>query len=197
MENEKNNLFPVFLKLEQLSVLIIGGGSVAHEKLRAILGNSPGAQIRLIAKSINADIHELASVHNINLQQKPYEASDLDVADLVIVAVNDLLVCETIKRDAAARKILVNVADTPSLCDFYLGSVVSKGSLKIAISTNGKSPTIAKRLKEVINEMIPDEMENVLNNMHQIRENMQGGFSEKVKQLDEITRILVEKKNVK
>jgi siroheme synthase-like protein len=194
--SEKNNLFPVFLKLEQLSVLIIGGGNIAYEKLQALLANSPQTQIRLVAKSISKEIHELVTRYsNISLQQKPYEESDLDAADLVIVAVNDLPVCEIIKQDASARKILVNVADTPSLCDFYLGSVVSKGHLKIAISTNGKSPTIAKRLKEVFNEMIPDEMDGVLNNMHHIRENIQGGFSEKVKQLDTITQMLVTKKD--
>jgi siroheme synthase-like protein len=196
--SEKNNLFPVFLKLEQLSVLVVGGGNIAHEKLQAILSNSPQTQVLLVAKTISEEIHELATRYsNINLQQKPYQSSDLDAADILIVAVNDLALCEIIKQDASSRKILVNVADTPALCDFYLGSVASKGHLKIGISTNGKSPTIAKRLKEVFNEMIPDEMDSVLNNMHHIRENMQSGFSEKVKQLDDITRILITKKEPK
>jgi len=81
----------------------------------------------------------------------------------------------------------------PELCDFYLSSVVKKGNLKIAISTNGKSPTIAKRLKEVINNMIPDEMESVLDNMQTIRKGIDGDFSEKVRQLNDITKILVAK----
>src|SRR5207249_8638494 len=85
------------------------------------------------------------------------------------------------------------VADTPDLCEFYLGSIVKKGSLKIAISTNGLSPTIAKRIKEVINEMIPKEMESVLQNMTTIRQRLNGTFEEKVKQLDELTKMLVSK----
>ena len=88
---------------------------------------------------------------------------------------------------------LVNVADKPELCDFYLGSIVKKGSVKIAISTNGKSPTIAKRLKEVINDLIPEEMEDVLQNMQTIRQGMNGDFDEKVKQLNDITKVLVAK----
>ena len=74
-----------------------------------------------------------------------------------------------------------------------MSSVVRKGNLKIAISTNGKSPTIAKRLKEVITNMIPDEMEGVLSNMQIIRENINGDFGEKVKQLNDLTKTLVAK----
>ena len=79
-----------------------------------------------------------------------------------------LLISEQIRDDAHRAGKLVNVADKPELCDFYLSSIVKKGNLKIAISTNGKSPTIAKRLKEQINEMIPNEIENVLDNMQLI-----------------------------
>jgi hypothetical protein len=79
------------------------------------------------------------------------------------------------------------------MCDFYLSSVVKKGNLKIAISTNGKSPTIAKRIKEVINDSIPDEIEDLLNNMQAIRNNMDGDFAEKVRKLNELTKMLVTK----
>src|SRR5207237_7664963 len=129
---------------------------------------------------------------NIAMIEKPYDRSDLEGADLVIVAVNDIPVATQIKMDARRAGKLVNVADKPELCDFYLSSVVRKGNLKIAISTNGKSPTIAKRIKEVIYNMIPDEMEGVLNNMQTIREGIAGDFSEKVRQLNDITKTLVE-----
>ena len=91
------------------------------------------------------------------------------------------------------KKLLLNVADTPELCDFYLGSIVQKGNLKIAISTNGKSPTIAKRVKEQINELVPDEIESVLQNMQIIRNGIKGDFAEKVKQLNELTQVLAAK----
>jgi len=93
------------------------------------------------------------------------------------------------------KKVLTNVADKPDLCDFYLGSIVQKGNLKIAISTNGKSPTIAKRIKEILNETIPDEMDDLLNNMQRIRNGLKGDFNDKVKRLNDITSVMsVEKK---
>ena len=90
--------------------------------------------------------------------------------------------------------MLINVADTPDLCDFYLGSVVTKGHLKIGISTNGKSPTMAKRLREYFEEAIPEDTSTLLERMHQIRDRLKGDFSEKVKALNEITMAWLGKK---
>ena len=189
-----NNLFPVFLKLEDLKLLIIGGGNVGLEKLQAVIQNSPGTSIRLVSLTIHEKIYEIAKDHtNITIEQRLYSISDFDDADLIIAAVNNLKTSEQIRDDAHQKGKLVNVADKPELCDFYLSSVVRKGNLKIAISTNGKSPTIAKRLKEVITNMIPDEMEGVLSNMQIIRENITGDFGEKVKQLNDLTKTLVAK----
>jgi len=193
-QDTANHLFPVFLKLEQLSLLIVGGGYVGMEKLNAVLQNSPNANVMLVATQISAAIKEVASIYpNVELIEKPYESSYIDAADIVIAAVNDRTVSEQVSRDAKNKGKLVNAADKPELCDFYLGSVVQKGSLKIAISTNGKSPTVAKRLKEVIGDMIPDEMENVLQNVQLIRKDLQGNFEEKVRKLNELTSGLVAK----
>ena len=194
---DNNNLFPVFLKLENLSLLIIGGGNVALEKLNAVLNNSPNTRIRLVAINISDLIKQTAQQKdNIELFERPYMADDLDSADIVISAVDDMEVSTQIKKDAAQKGKLINAADKPDLCDFYLGSIVKKGNLKIAISTNGKSPTIAKRMKEVITTMIPDEMENVLDNMQAIRQGINGNFGDKVKQLNDITKVLVAKQTI-
>ena len=189
--NAENNLFPVFIKLEQLRLLIIGGGNVGLEKLNAVLQNSPATKIRLVATAINETIKDLSLNHpGIELFERPYVPDDLDKADIVIVAINDKATSSVIGIEAKARGKLINVADTPELCDFYLSSIVKKGNLKIAISTNGKSPTIAKRMKEQLNELIPDEIEGVLQNMHTIRQDLKGDFAEKVKQLDDLTKVL-------
>ncbi|MGZ4117908.1 MAG: TSUP family transporter, partial [Bacteroidia bacterium] len=90
--------------------------------------------------------------------------------------------------------ILINVADTPDLCDFYLGSIVQKGDLKIAISTNGKSPTLAKRLKEVFNEALPDDTQESIENLNKFRDLLKGDFTNKVKELNKATAILIDKK---
>jgi siroheme synthase-like protein len=189
-----NNLFPVFLKLEELSLLIIGGGNVALDKLNSILNNSPQTKIKLVSIHISEEIKKLAEEkETIKLIERPYIIRDIEEADLIIAAVNNLETSKQIKLDAEAKGKLANVADKPGLCDFYLGSIVQKGSVKIGISTNGKSPTIAKRLKEVINDFIPDEMENVLQNLQTIRVGMNGDFDEKVKHLNDITKVLVAK----
>ena len=192
--NEGNNLFPVFLKLEQMRLLIVGGGNIGLEKLNTILQNSPSTKITLVGITIKNEIKHIASHHrNITLHERAFVEEDLENADLVIVAIDNPETSAEISIAAKNKGKLVNAADKPSLCDFYLGSVVKKGSLKIAISTNGKSPTIAKRLKEVINNMLPDEMESVLDNMETIRNGMSGDFNEKVKKLNDLTKLLVAK----
>lgn len=188
-----NNLFPVFLKAENLRVLIIGGGNVALEKLNALKSNSPASKIRLVATAINDEIKSIAHGRpDITLFERPFTSSDLDHADIVIAAVNHLETSKQITHHARQSGKLINVADKPELCDFYLGAIVKKGNLKIAISTNGKSPTIARRLKEVFADTLPNEMDELLDNMHIVRNRLDGDFTVKVKKLNAITKELVE-----
>jgi uncharacterized protein len=194
-EVDKNRLFPVFLKLENLEVLVVGAGYVGLEKLTAILTNAPACSVTVVATEISHRVRILSeSYPKIKLVEKAFEPEDLDEKEIVIVAVNDKTVSNYIRVLSKQKKLLVNVADTPELCDFYLGSIVDKGNLKIAISTNGKSPTIAKRMKEQLNELIPDEIEGVIQNMHSIRQDLKGDFAEKVRQLDDLTKVLSAKK---
>lgn len=192
-----NNLFPIFLKLEKLRLLIVGGGKVALEKLHAVLQNSPATQITMVAVEFTEPTRNTAIHHeNVELIERAYEASDLDDADVIIIAVDDAFASEQIYNDAHEKGKLVNVADKPDLCDFYLGSIVKKGNLKIAISTNGKSPVIAKRLKETFNDLLPGELDEVLNNMEVIRNKMKGDFATKVNKLNKITKVLTINKGV-
>jgi siroheme synthase-like protein len=133
-------------------------------------------------------------MNNVELIERAYQSSDIDGADIVFAAVNEESVSKQVSSDAKAKGKLVNAADKPTLCDFYLGSIVQKGNLKIAISTNGKSPTIAKRVKELLNETLPDEIDELLSNMQLIRNKMSGDFAEKVRQLNEITKKLSQDK---
>jgi uncharacterized protein len=189
----KNNLFPVFLKLVSLRLLIVGAGPVAAEKLTAVLNNAPETNIKLIAKDVSQGVADLiANRTNIKLIQKEFEVTDLNEIDLVISAVNNLQKSAEIRAEAHKKGILVNVADTPDLCDFYLGSIVQKGCLKIAISTNGQSPTAAKRLKEMLNNALPDELDEMIENLHAIRNQLKGDFEEKVRKMNDLTKTLVE-----
>jgi len=189
---QSNHLFPIFLKLEKLRLLIVGGGYIGLEKLEAVVNNSPATAITLVGITVSNEIKAIAAKHpSIKIVEKPYHISYLDEKDLVIAAVNDIELATIITQDAQSKGILINAADKPDLCDFYLGSIVKKGHLKIAISTNGKSPTVAKRLKETFNEFIPNEMDEVLNNMSLIRNKLKGDFNNKITQLNNITKVMV------
>lgn len=183
-----NNLFPVFLKLEFLDTLIVGGGNVGLEKLSAILKNSPRARVTLVARSIREDIRELATAHStVKLEERNFKLWDLWDKDLVLLATDNRVLHESIRNFARSKRLLINVADTPDLCDFYLGSVVTRGNLKIGVSTNGKSPTVAKRIREYLEDALPENTDDLLQNMNEIRERIKGDFANKVKVLNEIT----------
>ena len=185
---ERNNLFPVFLKLEELDTLIVGGGNVGLEKLTALLKSSPRARITLVSEEIREEIKQLVTdARHIKLIERRFRARDLHGKDLVMLATDDTALHGRIRTLARKRKLLVNVADTPDLCDFYLGSVVTKGNLKIGVSTNGKSPTIAKRIREYLDEALPENTNDLLNNMQAIRVRMKGDFAQKVKMLNDLT----------
>jgi siroheme synthase-like protein len=183
-----NALFPVFLKLEQFRVLVVGGGNVGLEKLAAILRNSPATAVTVVAPIILPKLRELAARHpRVQLHARPYADDDLNDQDFVFVATDDPALNRHIKAATAARRILTNVADTPEECDFYLSSVVQKGDLKVAISTNGKSPTVGKRLRAVLEETLPNELHSLLQNMTVIRRRLGGDFADKVKSLNTLT----------
>jgi len=192
---EQNHLFPVFFKLNRLQVLVVGGGNIGHEKVSAMLQNCPDAGITVVATWFLPELEALAAQHHtVALVQKEFSCGDLLGKDLVVAATNDRELNRTVWEKAKCSKVLINVADTPELCDFYLGSIVQKGNLKLAISTNGKSPTIAKRLKEVLQEALPDTLDEVLHKLQAIRDQLKGDFAEKVKQLNKLTEVLVKDK---
>ena len=191
-DKETNRLFPVFLKLENLSVLIVGGGKIGLEKLSALLSNSPETNIKIVSITISEEVRKLAAnCPNIELKESVFLPLDVDNRDVVIVAIDDKKESKRIRDIVKEKKKLVNVADKPELCDFYMGSIVQKGNLKIGISTNGKSPTIAKRLKDLFNELLPEEIDELLDNMESIRDRLKGDFNDKVNQLNAITKDFV------
>ena len=110
---------------------------------------------------------------------------------MVIAATNNKEVNGKVYRDAKSQKIIVNVADTPALCDFYLGGIVTKGNVKIAISTNGSSPTLAKRLRQFFEDVLPDEIDDLVMNLNAYRVTLGDGLKSKVKKLNTLTQELL------
>jgi precorrin-2 dehydrogenase/sirohydrochlorin ferrochelatase len=190
---ERNNLYPIFLKTSQLNILIVGGGYVALEKLNFLLKSSPDAKVKLVAPFFRPETIEFANLHQVKLIKSEYHIKFLTDQHIVIATTDNEAVNIQIYNDCKIRNILVNVADNPPFCDFYMGGIVTKGNVKIAISTNGQSPTTAKRLRQFFEDVIPDNVDDLVKNLNTYRKSIKGNFAKKVSTLNKITETLIGK----
>ena len=191
---ERNELYPVFLKLHNLSVLIVGGGNVGLEKLSFLLKSSPNANVEVVALKFLPELEELAQKHpSVKLTKSKFKKKMLKKRHMVIASTDDEKVNKRVYELSRKRYLICNIADTPDLCDYYLGGIVTKGNVKIAISTNGKSPTTAKRLREFFEEVIPEDINKMVENLNEYRKTLKGNFEEKVQKMNEITQSLKNK----
>ncbi|WP_282159501.1 precorrin-2 dehydrogenase/sirohydrochlorin ferrochelatase family protein [Ulvibacterium marinum] len=191
---ERNELYPIFLKVSQLNVLIVGGGNVALEKLTFLLKSSPNAKVQMVSKMFREDTIALAKEFDVETIEAAYNDRYLEGKHIVVATTDNISVNELVYHDCRKRSILVNVADNPPFCDFYMGGIVTKGNVKVAISTNGKSPTTAKRLRQFFEDVIPDNIDDLVKNLNEFRKTIKGDFEEKVETLNEFTKGLVNKK---
>lgn len=191
---ERNELYPVFLKVNNLKVLIVGGGNVAEEKLTFLLKSSPNAQVEMISPMYREGTVKLAEKHKVAMHKGKYKKHYLKKKHIVVATTDKTKVNEKVYADCRKRSILVNVADNPPYCDFYMGGIVTKGNVKVAISTNGKSPTTAKRLRQFFEDVIPENIDDLVKNLNKYRKTIKGDFEEKVETLNEFTKGLVNKK---
>ncbi|MGE6354824.1 precorrin-2 dehydrogenase/sirohydrochlorin ferrochelatase family protein [Flavobacterium sp. NPDC079362] len=191
---EQNELYPIFLKLHNLNVLIVGGGNVGLEKLSFLLKSSPNANVEVVAADFHLEIKVLAENHpSIKLTEAKFKKKMLKKRHMVIACTDDLEVNKRVYDLSRKRYLICNIADTPDLCDYYLGGIVTKGNVKIAISTNGKSPTTAKRLREFFEDVIPEDINKMVENLNEYRKTLKGDFEDKVKKMNEITDSLKNK----
>lgn len=193
---DSNPLYPVFFKLDKLKMLVVGAGEVGFEKMHFILKSSPNANIDIVAPWASQEILEILEQgkYNITWAKKEFDPTDIDGHDLIIAATNLKEVNHQVHAAAKVQSKLINVADTPDLCDFYLGSIVTRGNLKVAISTNGKSPTFAKRFRQLLEDVLPENTGELLQNLKVVRDQLVGNFEYKVTELNRITKSLIERK---
>ncbi|WP_242202701.1 precorrin-2 dehydrogenase/sirohydrochlorin ferrochelatase family protein [Aestuariivivens insulae] len=191
---ERNNLYPIFLKANHLNILIVGGGYVAEEKLAFLLKSSPDATVTMVSPMYREGTLALAKQGEVRLIDDAYKKKYLKGKHIVVVTTNDPEVNIKVHKHCRKRSILVNVADNPPLCDFYMGGIVTKGNVKVAISTNGKSPTTAKRLRQFFEDVIPENIDELVKNLNEYRKTIQGDFEEKVETLNEFTKGLIKKR---
>jgi siroheme synthase-like protein len=150
---ESRPYFPAFIDLRGKLCVVVGGGEVAARKVRSLL--SAGACVRVVAPEAFGEMSQLAGSGAIAWERRAYARADLDGCALVFAATDDREVNEAVYLDAAERGLLVNVVDDPAHCTFIVPSQVVRDGICIAISTQGQSPALARRLREKIEAAVP------------------------------------------
>src|SRR5581483_1872637 len=156
--NSQSNLmyyYPIFLNLQERRVHVIGSGRLAEAKVGRLLAT--GARVRVIAPTVSAGLEELVAAGEIEYVAREYEEGDLDGAFLIISTVNERATNERIFEEANARNVALNVVDDVEHCSFIAPSILRRGDLTIAVSTSGKAPAVAVRLRQQLEEQIGEE----------------------------------------
>ena len=167
MSSQAPALFPMFVKLEARSCLVVGGGAMAESKVESLL--AAGARVTVVAARVTAAVAELARLSSIVWSPREFEISDLDGVFLVIAATSDDRVNELVFREADRRNILCNAVDQPPRCHFYFPAVLRRGALQIAISTAGLSPALAQRIRKELEAEFGPEYEEWLERLGRVR----------------------------
>src|SRR5580658_8384083 len=161
------SLLPIFLKLDGRPGLLVGAGTVALDKIGSLL--KTGIRLRVVAPEAHEQIRLLAAQGKLEWIERSFDLADLDGNFLVIAATDDPEVNAAVYQGALDRNILCNSVDDIPNCDFFFGSVVSRGDLQIAISTAGESPAFAQRLRREIDAQLPADLGPWLANLGQLR----------------------------
>ena len=160
--------YPLFLDISRRLCIVIGGGNVAERKVERLL--ACGACVEVIGKRLTPTLATLVGEGKIVHHDTDYEEALIHGAFLIIGATDSDAVNERIARDARALKIPVNIVDEPTRCDFILPSIVERGDLAIAVSTGGKSPALAKKLRKELEAAYGQEYAVLLQIMGELRE---------------------------
>ena len=160
--------YPIYIDIEDRNVVIIGGGNVCARKAETMM--KYGARVTVVSPEFTEEIESWARDGALAIERKAYDASDLDGANIVIASTDHQSVNEQIAADCRARRIPVNVVDVTPLCEFIVPAIIEKGSIQIAVSTGGKSPALARTLKEDLQRSIGPEYAEVNDALGSLRE---------------------------
>jgi precorrin-2 dehydrogenase len=166
-------LFPMFLKLEGRSCLVVGAGSVGEGKIRSLL--AARAKVRVVAPKARKAVADWAGRGVVAWDARAFQPTDLDGAFLVIAATPSSDLNEVIFREAQRRGVLCNAVDDPEHCDFYFPAVVRRGQLQVAISTGGRSPALAQRLRRELEGQYGPEQAGWVEELGEARKQLLAG----------------------
>lgn len=150
------SLLPTFLQLDGRNGLLVGAGAVAWDKVGTLL--KTGVKLRVVAPEAREEIRALAAEGKLEWVQREFVAADLDGVFVTVAATNVPAVNAAVYAAAVERGVICNSVDDIPHCDFFFGSVVSRGALQIAISTSGESPAVAQRLRHEIDSQLPEDL---------------------------------------
>lgn len=156
--------FPFYVELKDVSVLIVGGGKVALHKVKRIVDYGP--KIKVVAKKVD---ERIKNIPGVEWEERAFEDSDVEGVRFVIAAAGDKELDEHITKLCNEKGILINVVDVKDKCDFIFPSVVSRGKLEIGISSSGASPRITTLLAKKIDDILPNNIEEVLDYLEDLR----------------------------
>lgn len=160
--------YPIFLDIENRNVTIIGGGEVCARKAETMMRY--GAKVTIVSPEFTSEIEQWARDGRLAIRRKRYETADIEDAHIVIASTDDTSVNEQVAADARARRIPVNVVDVTHLCEFIVPAIIEKDGIQIAISTGGKSPALARTLKEDLNRTVGPEYAEINDLLGSLRE---------------------------
>lgn len=183
-----NTLYPIFVNLHEKTCTVVGGGKVALRKILGLL--ECHASVQVISPESVQQIFQLQHEKKITLYERNYQKQDIIGSSLVFAATDDVDINRQIYQDCTELHILCNVVDSPDLCHFYASSVYTCGDLKIAISTNGVAPALAKKIKAELSEIYSDEFIPCLKYLQKIREVVKVIIPEESKRKEILERIV-------
>jgi len=178
------SFFPMFIDMQDLKVLVVGGGNIATEKLEKLVDFTK--EITVIAGEVSVEADTLIREHGLTLSQRAYREGDIEGFDIVIVATDTVDLHKKIYEESRGSRILVNSVDNTDYCDFIFPSYVKKDDLTIAFSTGGASPAFAKHIRRHFEKIIPDSVGIFLRKMKALRSTMPKG-RERMEYFDKLT----------
>ena len=147
--------YPVFLDIAGKPVIVIGGGSIAHQKVVGLL--KAGADVTVVSPQLNEEMASLAMAGRFNHIERDYEPGNLEGYVLAFVATDDRSVNATVAAEGKERRVWVNAVDDPPYCDFIMPGIAQQGDLIVAVSTSGTSPAMARKMREEIEAFLTED----------------------------------------
>jgi len=167
------SFFPMYIDMSKLKILLVGGGSIATEKIEKLLDFTEN--ITIIAPFISEPLREIIKDKNLSYKLRPYMSGDINGFDIVIIATDTIKIHKEIYDESRGSRTLVNSVDNTAYCDFIFPSYIKRGDLTISFSTSGSSPAFAKQIKEYFEHKIPKNIDGFLENMKILREEIPKG----------------------